>query len=325
MEQRRLGGSGLYVSRLALGTMTWGRDTDQHDAREQLKLFADAGGTLVDTAASYGNGESEKLIGALLDSAVPRDSLLIATKAGTSRPAGQRVVDVSRKGLLDQLDDSLDRLDLDYVDLWQVHTWSDAAPMDETLGALEHAVTSGRARYAGVSNYTGWQTAAAAVHQRAVAGAQAPLVSTQVEYSLLERGVEREVLPAASRLGLGVLAWSPLGRGVLTGKYRTGTPANSRAATTHFASFVDKYLDGRSAKIVEAVCTAADGLDALPLEVALTWVRDRPGVSSAIVGARTAAQLRDVLGSDDLELPAEIRAALDEVSALELGYPENRG
>lgn len=304
--------------------MTWGRDTDQHDAREQLKLFADAGGTLVDTAASYGNGESEKLIGTLLDSAVPRSDVLIATKAGTSRPAGRRVVDVSRKGLLDQLDDSLDRLDLDYVDLWQVHTWSDAAPMEETLGALEHAVTSGRARYAGVSNYSGWQTAAAAVHQRAVAGAQAPLVATQVEYSLLERGVEREVLPAASRLGLGVLAWSPLGRGVLTGKYRSGTPADSRAATTHFASFVDKYLDGRSAKIVEAVCTAADGLDALPLEVALTWVRDRPGVTSAIVGARTAAQLRDVLGSDDLELPAEIRAALDEVSALELGYPENR-
>ncbi|TDC52571.1 aldo/keto reductase [Jiangella ureilytica] len=324
MEQRRLGGSGLYVSRLALGTMTWGRDTDQHDAREQLKLFADAGGTLIDTAASYGNGESEKLIGALLDSAVPRSDVLIATKAGTSRPAGRRVVDVSRRGLLDQLDDSLDRLDLDYVDLWQVHTWSDAAPMEETLGALEHAVTSGRARYAGVSNYSGWQTAAAAVHQRAVAGSQAPLVSTQVEYSLLERGVEREVLPAAGRLGLGVLAWSPLGRGVLTGKYRSGTPADSRAATTHFASFVDKYLDARSAKIVEAVCTAADGLDALPLEVALTWVRDRPGVTSAIVGARTAAQLRDVLGSDDLELPAEIRAALDEVSALELGYPESR-
>lgn len=304
--------------------MTWGRDTDQHEAREQLKAFADAGGTLVDTAASYGNGESEKLVGTLLDSAVPRDRLLIATKAGTSRPAGQRVVDVSRKGLLDQLDDSLDRLDLDYVDLWQVHTWSDAAPMEETLGALEHAVTSGRARYAGVSNYAGWQTAAAAVHQRAVAGPQAPLVATQVEYSLLERGIEREVLPAAGRFGLGVLAWSPLGRGVLTGKYRSGTPADSRAATTHFASFVDKYLDGRSAKIVEAVCTAADGLDALPLEVALTWVRDRPGVTSAIVGARTAAQLRDVLGSDDLELPPEIRAALDEVSAIELGYPENR-
>ncbi|TDD66469.1 aldo/keto reductase [Jiangella aurantiaca] len=323
MEQRRLGGSGLYVSRLGLGTMTWGRDTDQHDAREQLKAYADAGGTLVDTAASYGGGESEKLVGALLDSAVSRTNLLIATKAGTRRTLGGRV-DVSRKGLLDQLDDSLDRLDLDYVDLWQVDAWSDAAPMEETLAALEHAVTSGRARYAGVSNYAGWQTAAAAVHQRGVAGTQAPLVSTQVEYSLLERGVEREVLPAASRFGLGVLAWSPLGRGVLTGKYRSGTPADSRAATTHFAPFVDKYLDGRSAKIVDAVCTAADGLDALPLEVALTWVRDRPGVSAAIVGARTAGQLRDVLGSDDLELPAEIRAALDEVSAIEFGYPENR-
>ncbi|PZF79377.1 aldo/keto reductase [Jiangella anatolica] len=323
MEQRRLGGSGLSVSRLGLGTLTWGRDTDQHDAREQLKAFADVGGTLVDTAAAYGGGESERLIGALLDSAVARENLVIATKAGSPGPAaGRGRADVSRKALLDQLDDSLDRLDLDYVDLWQVSAWSDGTPLEETLGALEHAVTSGRARYAGISNYAGWQTAAAAVHQRAVAGPQAPLVSTQVEYSLLERGVEREALPAATRFGLGVLAWSPLGRGVLTGKYRSGTPADSRAATTHFAPFVDKYLDARSAKIVDAVCTAADGLDALPLEVALTWVRDRPGVTAAIVGARTAGQLRDVLGSDDLSLPEEIRAALDEVSALDLGYPE---
>ncbi|TDD98067.1 aldo/keto reductase [Jiangella asiatica] len=324
MEQRRLGGSGLSISRLGLGTMTWGRDTDQHDAREQLVAFAEAGGTLLDTAASYGNGESERLIGALLDSAVPRADLVVATKAGISRASGQRVVDVSRKALLDQLDDSLDRLDLDYVDLWQVHTWSDAVPLEETLGALEHAVTSGRARYVGVSNYSGWQTAAASVRQRLTAGSQAPLVSTQVEYSLLQRGIEREVLPAADRLGLGLLAWSPLGRGVLTGKYRSGTPADSRAATTHFAPFVDPYLDGRSAKIVEAVCTAADGLDALPLEVALAWVRDRPGVTAAVVGARTATQLRDILAADDLALPLEIRAALDEVSAIATGYPESR-
>ncbi len=304
--------------------MTWGRDTDQHDAREQLTAFAAAGGTLLDTAAGYGDGESERLIGTLLDTAVPRADLVIATKAGISRSSSQQVVDVSRKALLDQLDDSLDRLDLDYVDLWQVHDWSNAVPLEETLGALEYAVTSGRARYVGVSNYAGWQTAAAAVHQRAVAGAQAPLVSTQVEYSLVQRGIEREVLPAAQRLGLGVLAWSPLGRGVLTGKYRSGTPADSRAATAHLAPFVDRYLDGASAKIVDAVCTAADGLDALPLEVALAWVRDRPGVTSAIVGARTAAQLRDVLGTDDLDLPPEIRAALDEVSAVPIGYPENR-
>lgn len=324
MELRRLGDSGLRVSCLALGTMTWGRDTDQHEAREQLEAFADAGGTLIDTAAAYGDGESERLVGALLDTAVPRADLVIATKAGVSNAGGKRTVDVSRKALLDQLDDSLDRLDLDYVDLWQVHTWSDDAPMDETLGALDHAVTSGRARYVGLSNYSGWQTAAAAVHQRSGTG-RAPLRSTQVEYSLLQRGIEREVLPAAGRFGLGVLAWSPLGRGVLTGKYRGGTPADSRGATTHLAPFVDPYLDDRSRHIVDAVCTAADGLGALPLEVALAWVRDRPEVCAAVVGARTAAQLRDVLGADDLVLPDEIRVALDEVSAIGLGYPELAG
>ena len=301
--------------------MTWGRDTDQHEAREQLEAFADAGGTLLDTAASYGGGESERLVGALLDSCVPRSDLVIATKAGGSYPGDGRSVDVSRKSLLDQLDDSLDRLDLDYVDLWQVQAWSDDAPMDETLGALDIAVASGRARYVGVSNYSGWQTAAAAVHQRAAPG-RIPLCSTQVEYSLLQRGIEREALPAAQRFGLGVLAWSPLGRGVLTGKYRGGTPADSRAASSHLVSFVEPYLDHRSRHIVEAVCTAADGVGTLPLEVALAWVRDQPGVASAVAGARTAAQLRDVLAAGDLVLPAEIRAALDEVSAIATGYPE---
>ncbi|PSK98711.1 aryl-alcohol dehydrogenase-like predicted oxidoreductase [Haloactinopolyspora alba] len=321
MEQRRLGDSGLWVSCLALGTMTWGRDTDQHEARDQLLAYAEAGGTLIDTAASYGDGDSERLVGALLDNSVARADVAIATKAGIAVRRGERRVDVSRKALLDQLDDSLDRMDLDYVDLWQVQAWSDDAPMDETFSALDHAVTSGRARYVGVSNYSGWQTAAAAVHQRSGA-ARVPLTATQVEYSLLQRGAEREALPAAGRLGLGVLAWSPLGRGVLTGKYRGGTPADSRGATSHLAPFVDPYLDDRSRHVVDAVCTAAEGLGALPLEVALAWTRDRPAVGAAVVGARTAAQLRDVLGSDDLVLPDEIRAALDEVSAVPLGYPE---
>ncbi len=311
------------MSCFALGTMTWGRDTDQHEAREQLEAYADAGGTLLDTAAMYGNGESERLIGSLLDTAVARENLIIATKAGISLNGGRPAVDVSRKALLDQLDDSLDRLDLDYVDLWQVHTWSDDAPLDETLGALDHAVISGRARYVGVSNYAGWQTAAAAAHQHAGDG-RIRLASTQVEYSLLQRGIEREVVPAAQRFGLGLLSWSPLGRGVLTGKYRGGTPADSRAATSHLASFVDPYLDERSHHVVDAVCTAADGLGAQPLEVALAWVRDRPNVASAVMGARTAAQLRDLLSAADLELPGEIRTALDEVSALTLGYPERQ-
>ncbi len=309
------------MSRLALGTMTWGRDTDQHEAREQLEAFAEAGGTLVDTAASYSNGESERVLGGLLQKSVSRSDLVIATKAGSSRATGTRVVDVSRKGLLDRLDESLDRLDVDYVDLWQVHTWSDDTPLEETLAALDHAVATGRTRYVGISNYAGWHTAWAAEHQRSAPG-RAPLVSTQVEYSLVQRGVEREVVPAARQFGLGVLAWSPLGRGVLTGKYRTGTPADSRAASPHLSEFVESYLDPRSRQIVEAVCTAADGLGVHPLEVALAWVRDQPGVTAPIVGSRTAAQLRDALLSEELSLPTEIRTALDEVSAGVLGYPE---
>jgi aryl-alcohol dehydrogenase-like predicted oxidoreductase len=313
MQQRRVGSTGLTVSRIGLGTMTWGRDTDEHEARDQLIAFAEAGGTLVDTAAGYGNGASEELVGSLLGDVVGRDDVVIATKAGISARNGARSYDTSRGHLLSTLDASLRRLGVDHVDLWQVHIWSDDTPLDETLAALDHAVTSGRASYVGISNYTGWQTAHAATWQRAVPG-RTPLASTQVEYSLLNRGIEHEVLPAAAALGLGVLPWSPLGRGVLTGKYRTGTPSDSRGASSHFASFVNPYLDERSSAIVEAVARAADGLGWTALEVALTWVRDRPGVTAPIVGARTAGQLRAALGVEELTLPDEIASALEDVS-----------
>ncbi|MBA2952770.1 aldo/keto reductase [Nocardioides sp. MAH-18] len=313
MQHRRVGTTGLSVSRLGLGTMTWGRDTDEHEARDQLAAFTEAGGTLVDTAAGYGNGASEELLGSLLGDVVPRDDVVIATKAGISARNGGRVYDTSRGYLLRTLDASLRRLGVEHVDLWQVHIWTDDAPLEETLTALDQAVASGRAAYVGISNYSGWQTAQAATWQRAVPG-RAVLASTQVEYSLLNRTVEQEVLPAAAALGLGVLPWSPLGRGVLTGKYRTGTPSDSRAASSHFAGFVGPYLDDRSAAIVEAVARAADGLGWSALEVALTWVRDRPGVTAPILGARTAAQLRAALGVEELTLPPEIMAALDDVT-----------
>lgn len=311
----------MRVSRLGLGTMTWGRDTDEHEAREQLEAFVEAGGTLVDTAASYGDGHSERVLGGLLEAVVPRSDLVVATKAGVSRSTGERVVDVSRKALLDQLDDSLDRLGVDHVDLWQAEAWSQDVPLDEILSAFDYAVASGRTRYVGVSNFGGWQTGWSVAHQSAAPG-RVRLSSTQVEYSLVQRGIEREVLAAAEQLGLGVLAWSPLGRGVLTGKYRTGIPADSRAASPHFGDFVGAYLDARSRQTVEAVCTAADGLGVQPLEVALAWIRDRPGVTAAIVGARTAAQLRGALRAEDMFLPLEIVDALDEVSAPEQSYPE---
>ncbi len=313
MQQRSLGSTGLKVSRLGLGTMTWGRDTDEHEARDQLIAFAEAGGTLVDTAAGYGDGASEELIGTLVGDVVARDEIVLATKAGISRRTGERVTNTSRGHLLSTLDASLARLGVDHVDLWQVHVWTDEAPLEETLHALDLAVTSGRAAYVGISNYTGWQTAQAATWQRAVPG-RTPLASTQVEYSLLNRQVEHEVVPAARALGLGVLPWSPLGRGVLTGKYRTGTPSDSRAATEHFARFVGTYLDERGRGIVEAVARAADGLGWTPLEVALVWVRDAPGVTAPIVGPRTTVQLKAALEAEQRELPPEIRAALDDVS-----------
>ena len=313
MQQRRVGSTGLTVSRIGLGTMTWGRDTDEHEARDQLIAFAEAGGTLIDTAASYGAGASEQRIGSLLGDVVRRDEVVIATKAGIRAGRDGREPDTSRGFLVSSLEASLRRLGVDHVDLWQVHVWSDDTPLDETLSALDHAVSSGKAAYVGISNYAGWQSAQAATWQRAVPGRVA-LASHQVEYSLLNRAAEEETLPAAGAMGLGVLAWSPLGRGVLTGKYRSGTPADSRAASPHFTNFVAPYLDDRSSRIVEAVARAADGLQWAPLEVALTWVRDRPGVTAPVVGARTAAQLRGALGVEELSLPPAIVEALDDVS-----------
>src|SRR3954467_453107 len=320
MEQRQLGGTGLYVSRLALGTMTWGRDTDEDDASSQLKAFVEVGGTLIDTADVYTDGESETIVGRLLQGVVRREDVIVATKA-VSRRGQERGRDASRRHLLNALDASLARLGTDYVDLWQMHAYDPATPLEETLGALDTAVSSGRARYVGISNYTGWQTAKAATWQRAWPG-RAPIVSTQMEYSLLQRGIEREVVPAVLDLGIGILPWSPLGRGVLTDKHPTGTPADSRAASPDYQRFVAPYLDERAQRIVGSVMTAADGLGVSPVAVSLAWVRDRPGVVAPIVGARTAAQLKGSLDADNVVLPDEIRDALDDVSTPTTGYPE---
>ncbi|GAC1325694.1 MAG: aldo/keto reductase [Mycobacteriales bacterium] len=321
MKQRHLGSSGLIVSRLALGTMTWGRDTDEDDAAEQLRAFRDAGGTFLDTADVYVDGESERVLGRLLHDVVPRAEMVVATKAYGRTGPGPMGRGSSRGHLLSALDASLRRLGTDHVDLWQLHSWDMFTPLEESLAALDTAVSSGRARYVGVSNFAGWQTARALAWQAARPGA-APLVSTQMEYSLLQRGIEREVVPAAQAGGAGILPWSPLGRGVLTGKYRSGTPGDSRGASPQFSGFIEPYLDDRSARVVDAVLTAADGLGVSPVALSLAWVRDRPGVVAPIVGARTSAQLAGSLAAEDVVLPAEIRSALDDVSAPALGYPE---
>lgn len=309
MEQRILGNSGLEVSSVGLGTMTWGRDTDIHEARDQFNIFREAGGTLIDTADIYSDGVSEEIVGEFV-----RDhpEMLVSSKAGTVRAPRKR--NTSRSHLLSSLDDSLRRLKRGHIDIWHLHGWDVVTPLEESLAAAQYALDSGKVRYIGVSNYSGWQTATAAAHF--------PIVSAQVEYSLVQRGVEREVVPASLSHGVGIIAWSPLGRGVLTGKYRHSTPADSRAASSHFASFVSPYLTERPRFIVEALCTAAEGLGLTPATVALSWLLNNEYVASALVGARTAAQLRVLLANIDVNLPLEIHSALNEVSLPDRGYPE---
>jgi aryl-alcohol dehydrogenase-like predicted oxidoreductase len=288
--------------------MTWGRDTDAGDAAEQLREFLDAGGTLVDTSSTYGGGDAERILGRLLADTGVRDEVVLCTKSGR---------DASRRGLLTDLDASLERLRTDHVDVFLVACPDPATPLEETVSALRLAVTSGRARYVGLSNHPGWASARAASLLDDVG-----LTALAVEYSLLERGVEREVQPAAAALGMGLLAWSPLGRGVLTGKYRHKVPPDSRAASPHLAAFVDPYLTERAGAIVEAVAMAAQGLGRTPTEIALAWLLARGQVAAAVVGARTPGQLRQSIAAVDLELPDEVHAALDDVSSVQHGYPE---
>lgn len=315
MEMRRVGKSGLSLSRLGLGTMTWGRDTDTHEAADQCRAFIDAGGNFLETSPIYGDGDAERVIGGMIGTLFSRDEVVIATKAGIQLVNGEKVVSNSRQSLIAELDRSLARLGTDHVDLWQLHGWDAHTPLEDSLSALDYAYTSGKARYVGISNFSGWQSARAITLQE-LHSMKAPIVSLQNEYSLLNRHVEDEILPCVDDLGVGFLAWAPLARGVLTGKYRNGIPSDSRAAAPHFVKHVEPYLDNSSARVVEAICVAAEGLGFAPLEVALAWVRDNSLVTSSIVGARTGAQLRGILQSEEIVLPQTIREVLDEISAV---------
>lgn len=313
MQKRSVGLSGLQVSRLGLGTLTWGRETTFVDARNLVATFVAVGGSLIDTAAGYSAGDAERMIGRLFRAGdVAREDLVLATKAGFGIKDGQRAVDTSRSALLRDLRESLRRLNTDHVDLWQLHAWGQA-PLEESLAAIDTAVAAGEVRYAGVSNFVGWQTAQAATWQAAFPG-RTPITSAQVEYSLLARRAEVEVIPALRAFGMGFFPWSPIGRGVLTGKYRTGLPRGSRGASEHFSWFVEPYLEPRSRAVTDAVVAAANGLGLTPGQVALLWVRDAPGVTAPLLGARTVDQLGEYLATEELELPAEITSALDDVS-----------
>ena len=267
----------------------------------------------METADGYGDGAAQEVLGEVLADRRPAGVLVIAgrgrrcpaARSGTAPPAARCCPGWTRR---------CRRIGTDHLDLWQLPGFDAAVPLEETLSAVQVAVLAGKVRYAGLVAPPGWQLATVAERARALGNITVP-VSAQVEYSLLARAAEAELLPAARYHGVGLLAWAPLGRGVLTGKYADGTPADSRAASPALAPYVEARRNERSARIVQAVLTAADGLGTSPLAVALAWVRDRPGVASAVVGARDAAQLAASMATESVTLPAEIRSALDDVSA----------
>jgi Predicted oxidoreductases (related to aryl-alcohol dehydrogenases) len=308
-----VGASGLRVSRLGLGTSTWGAGTGEQEAGDILRQFTEAGGTLIDSSPAYAHGRSEEMLGRLLGASGQRSRLIVSSAAGVdpSKPVGARV-DCSRRSLISHLDKTLTTLDTDYLDVWSVGYWDDRTPPEEVADALDLAVRTGRVRYAGVRGYAGWHIAV--THARSRSDSGRPITVAQNEYSLLVRQVEEEVLPAAQHLGVGFFAGAPLGQGVLTGKYRSRIPADSRAAAGDRNAEVQGYLDARSRTIVDALDTAATGLGISPAVAALVWVRDRPGVASVIAGARTSGQVAHLLRSESIELPSPITRALDDVS-----------
>ena len=312
MRERTVGRSGLVVGCVGLGTLTWGRDTSHEEARGQLEAFVEAGGNLIDTSPAFGRGASEATIGELLDVTVDREDVILCTRAGfTEGPAGMRF-GAGRGPILDSLRASLERMNTTYVDVLLVAAPDPLAPDEETASTLGWLVDRGLVRYVGIQGYAAWRGAVLCERLRAMG---LPLLTVaEQEYSLLHRGVEEETVPMADHLGLGIFASSPLGRGVLTGKYRHSIPPTSRAASEHLAAFVRPYLEEGSRRVVEAVARAADGLGRTPADVALSWTADRAGISAAVVGARTTSQLQSVL-SKVAPLPDLVVDALDDVSS----------
>jgi aryl-alcohol dehydrogenase-like predicted oxidoreductase len=319
MEYRTLGRSGTVVSTLTLGTMTFGNETDEAGSHAQLDEFLAAGGNFVDTADVYSAGVSEEIIGRWLKKTTPenRDTVVLASKGRFSTSAEPNGLGLSRRHLSKALDASLARLQVETIDLYQVHAWDALTPIEETLRFLDDAVSAGKIRYPAFSNYLGWQV------QKAVDTADrlglARPVTLQPQYSLLVREIEWEIVPACESTGLGLLPWSPLGGGWLSGKYKRGERPTGATRLGENPARGMEAVDRRGSRditwdVIEAVQTVAEGRGVSMAQVALAWLNDRPQVTSVILGARTIEQLRDNLGSAGLHLDAAETARLDEAS-----------
>lgn len=328
-EYRLLGRTGLRVSRLCLGTMTfgteWGWGSAEETARQIYNHFLDSGGNFVDTADGYTNGSSERLIGKFMKERGDRERTVLATKFTFSRQAGDpNAGGNGRKNILSAIDASLQRLQTDYVDLYWLHNWDRVTPAEEVVATLNDLVQQGKIRYFGFSNVPGWYLGRAYTLAEA-RGIEKPC-ALQLEYSLVERNIEHEFVPAALELGLGICPWSPLASGLLTGKYRRGQAAVQGEGRLQAVQEMEnpafrKMLDEKNWKIVDQLIAVAEKIGKPPAQVALNWVTNRPGVASTIIGATKLKQLDDNLASPDFTIPQDLLQRLDEVSRPASEYP----
>jgi aryl-alcohol dehydrogenase-like predicted oxidoreductase len=324
MRYRYVGRTGLRVSELCLGAMTFGRETSVEDSHRALDRFADAGGNFIDTADVYSRGRSEEIVGAWLKSR-PRDAYVVATKVRFAMGDGPNDLGLSRKHIMASVEASLRRLQTDYIDLYQVHAWDPATPLDETLSTLDDLVRRGYVRYLGASNFRAWQLAQALYTSRA--HGWDGFVCLQPQYNLLSRATEFELLPLAAAEGLGVIPWSPLRGGWLSGKYRRGMsapPPDTRVAVAEQQGWSEswsRYNNEYTWRVIDELVAVASEIGKTPAQVAINWLLSRPVVTAPIIGARSLAQLEENLGAAGWDLPAEAVARLDQASALAVTYP----
>ena len=326
MEYRFLGGTGLRVSELCLGAMTFGRETDEETSHRMLGRFLEAGGTFIDTADVYSAGLSETILGQWLKSH-SRDDLVIATKVYGNMGSGPNDGGAGRKHILSAVEASLRRLGTDYIDLYQIHVFDDATPLEETLSTLDRLVQDGKVRFVGCSNYTGWQL------QKSIDVARQhgweSFVCLQPLYNLLDRGAELELIPVCRNEGVGIIPWSPLRSGWLSGKYRRGMtapPADTRvdqASREGWLETWDNYANEHTWSVVDALDEIGAEAGRSPAQVALRWVLQRPGVTAPIIGARTMAHFEDNLGAAGWSLTEDQMTRLTEVSERPLPYPHD--
>lgn len=321
MEYRRLGDTGLMVSELCLGCMTFGREASEEDSKRLVDRFLDAGGNFIDTADVYSKGVSEEITGRTIKGV--RDDVVLATKVYFPMGEGPNDTGLSRKHVTQGCEDSLRRLGTDYIDLYQVHCWDSATPLKETLSALTDLVRSGKVRYIGVSNFTGWQLVKSVCLSEA--NGLERFVCLQPQYSLVERNIEREILPICLEEGLGVIPWSPLGGGFLSGKYRREEepPEGSRIseAVASMEEHWDRRATERNWRALDVVGRISEETGKSYAQISLNWLLRQDGVTAPIIGARTLEQLEDNLGASGWILDEEQVEELSDASALEDVYP----